>query len=341
LIFEDDLSQLIDRSRPAMLFQGNTVEELQEWQVRFRSVLTRLLGSRPDRTELDLQVQTKSDCGTFVRQRVRYQTEPGVFVPAYLLVPKNIPKGQRVPGLLCLHGHSHWGKDSVSGIDDTPERRAQIEQKGYNYGQKFAEQGYVVLAPDMRGFGERRPGYPGPRTDHCTRNYLCATLMGTTVVALNLCDLEAALDVLQSLEYVDGERLGCAGLSFGGRMTMMISAMDERIKIAVASGCMSLYQERYQALKRCGAQLIPGLLRYGDTPEIFSLIAPRPLVIEWGLKDRLAPHDWAERGLARIRRAYEAGGVPERLVLDRFDGGHLFHMTVAREVLQRWRADVL
>ena len=83
--------------------------------------------------------------------------------------------------------------------------------------------------------------------------------------------------------------------------------------------------------------MIPGLLLYGDTPEIFSLIAPRTMVIEWGLQDRLAPHEWAELALARIRKAYGAAGVSDRLIVDQFDGGHMFHGKVASEVLQRWR----
>ncbi|MBI2952572.1 hypothetical protein HYY27_10770, partial [bacterium] len=95
------------------------------------------------------------------------------------------------------------------------------------------------------------------------------------------------------------------------------------------------WQERYQALRQCGAQLVPGLLRYADTPEIFSLISPRPVVIEWGLSDPLIPHEWAERGLTRIRKAYEAAGVGARLYVDRFDGGHVFSGRVAREVLRR------
>jgi hypothetical protein len=78
-------------------------------------------------------------------------------------------------------------------------------------------------------------------------------------------------------------------------------------------------------------------MRYGDTPEIFSLIAPRPMVIEWGLRDPLIPHDWAERGLERIRRAYAAAGALERLTVDRFDGKHEFHGTVALAALERWR----
>lgn len=320
-----------------MYFGGTTPEDLRTWQSRFREILIGLLGILPQRADLCLEFQDETACGSFVRHRIRYQTEPGVYVPAYLLVPQDLHPDKPTPGLLCLHGHGHFGKDSVAGIDNTPVRQAEIDKHSYNFGQKFAEAGYVVLIPDLRGFGERRPGYPGPQTDNCPRNYMCATLLGTTVVALHLCDLQAALDVLQTLDFVDSEKLGCAGLSLGGRMTMMITALDARIKISVPSGCMNLYQERYQALRQCGAQLIPGLLRYGDTPEIFSLIAPRPMVLEIGLQDPLIPHDWAERGLKRIRRAYDAAGATDRLFVDRFDGGHHFRFQVAREVLERWR----
>jgi dienelactone hydrolase len=336
LSFEEDLSRLIEKAKPTLLFDGSTPEELGAWQDRFRDKLTDLLGLSPERGDLVLVFLEEEDCGSYVRHRVQYQSELDVVAPAYLLVPKSVTAENPVPGLLCLHGHSHFGKDSVVGIDTAPERRAEIDKYDFDFGHRFAEQGYVVLAPDLRGFGERRPDYPNPKTDYCPRNYMCATLLGTTVVALHLCDMQAALDVLQSLNFVDGEKLACAGLSLGGRMTMMISAMDPRVKVAVPSGCMNLYQERYQSLSQCGAQLIPGLLRYGDTPEIFSLIAPRPMVIEIGARDKLIPHEWAERGLARIRKAYEAAGAMDQLYIERFDDGHIFSGKVASDVLQKW-----
>ncbi len=336
--FEDDLTQRLDEAQPSMLFQGSTSEGLAAWQREFRKTLIGLLGERPEQGDLRLELENEVDCGAYTRRRVRYQSEPGVMVSAFLLRPKGVPPGERRPGILCIHGHGRFGKDSVAGLDDSPERRDEIARLHYDYGRVLAEDGFVVLAPDLRGFGERGLHYPDAPEDHCYRNYMCATLLGTTVAALNLCDLEAGLDVLTGLDGVDPERLGCVGLSLGGRMTMMLTALDARVKIAVPSGCMNLFQERYQALHQCGAQLIPGLLRYGDTPEIFSLIAPRPMVLEIGLRDPLIPHEWAERGLRRVRSAYQAAGVPHRLFVDEFDGAHEFHGAVAREVLRRWRA---
>jgi dienelactone hydrolase len=342
LAFEDELSQRIADAAPELLFTGTTQDELSAWQDAFRSVLVPLLGKQPERVDPALELVGDSvDCGSYTRQKVTYRSEVEIRVPAYLLIPNDLAPDERRPGLLCIHGHGQFGKDSVVGLNDTPERQAEIDKLKYDYGQQLAEDGFVVLAPDLRGFGERSLYYPEKRKDHCYRNYMCATLLGTTVMALNMCDLYAGLDVLATSLHVDAHKLGCVGLSLGGRMTMMMAALDHRISIAVPSGCMNLFQERYQAIHQCGAQLIPGLLRYGDTPEIFSLVAPRPMVVEIGTSDPLIPHEWRDRGLARVRKAYAAAGIEDQLFVDAFDGGHAFNGTVARPVLQRWRNDAL
>ena len=337
LSFEQDLTRSISQATPSMLFDGTTPDELRDWQRRFRTKLAELLGPIPERGELQLRYECETDCGSYVRHRIWYQTESEMLVPAYLLVPKDLSEGEKRPGILCIHGHGSYGKDNVVGIRSSAARREEIEKYGYDFAHRFAEQGYVVLAPDLRGFGERRPNYPAPSVDYCPRNYMCATLLGMTVVGMHLCDLGAALDVLQSLEIVDGEMLACAGLSLGGRMTMVLSAMDQRVKVAIPSGCMNLYQERYQAMVQCGAQLIPGLLVFGDTPEIFSLIAPRPMVIEIGVRDPVIPAEWCARGVERVQRAYKAAGASDNLHIHRFDAEHIFHGGVASEVLRRWR----
>ena len=334
--YELDLSHQLAGVTPSLFFQGETADELRAWQSRFREKLIESLWTVPERGPLDLQLEDETDCGAYLRRRVTYQSEVGVRVPAWLLVPTGVSADRPAPGVLFLHGHSDFGKDNVARIDTSAERRAELDRFKMDFGPTLAEAGFVVLAPDLRGFGERCLDYPNPRTEYCPRNFMVAALMGTTVVAQHACDLTAALDALESLPTVDG-RLACAGLSLGGRMTMLISALDARVQVAVPSGCLNLLQERFQALRQCGAQVFPGLIRYGDTPEIFSLIAPRPMVIEWGQRDPLIPHDWAERGLARIQRAYAAAGAPESLMVDRFDGEHRFHGTLALDVLTRWK----
>ena len=117
---------------------------------------------------------------------------------------------------------------------------------------------------------------------------------------------------------------------------MLVTALDPRIRVAVISGALNLFQERIQnSGYSCGAQVIPGLLRFGDTAEIGSLIAPRPAIWEVGRKDPLAPSAWVENAAARLQRAYAAAGKPENFQVHQFDGGHVWNGETAVPLLAR------
>jgi dienelactone hydrolase len=160
------------------------------------------------------------------------------------------------------------------------------------------------------------------------------SLLGKVLMGENLRDCLWGLEVLARDPRVDPDRLGCVGLSYGGRMTMLAAALEPRIRVAVISGALNVMQERISTPYSCGAQIIPGLLQYGDTPEIASLIAPRPSIWEVGAQDALIPPSWAEEALARIRRAYKAYDAQHRVIVDRFHGGHQWKGTVAYPSLQ-------
>src|SRR5438876_802966 len=129
----------------------------------------------------------------------------------------------------------------------------------------------------------------------------------------NLRDALWALTYLLRHDQADAERVACVGLSYGGRMTMLTAAIEPRIRVAVISGALNVMQERLAQPYSCGAQIIPGLLQYGDVPEIGSLIAPRHAIWEVGSADGLIKPQWANEALTRMRRAYHALEVDERL----------------------------
>ena len=160
-------------------------------------------------------------------------------------------------------------------------------------------------------------------------------LLGKVLMAENLRDCLWAFEMLARRGDVDAQRMGCVGLSYGGRMTMLTSALEPRIKVAVPSGSLNVMQERIGVKYSCGAQVIPGLLKYGDVPEIGSLIAPRYCVWETGLKDGLIKPEWAKIALERIERAYRALDAKDHLLVDRFDGGHRWSGRVAYPLLEK------
>src|SRR5207237_897978 len=154
--------------------------------------------------------------------------------------------------------------------------------------------------------------------DPCAVTFLRLQLLGKLLIAENLRDALWSLEVLARHDQVDAERLGCVGLSYGGRMTMLTAAVEPRVKVAVVSGALNLMQERVSRPYSCGAQIIPGLLKYGDTPEIASLIAPRPCLWEVGAADALMVPKGVDEALGRMRRAYGALGAAANLQVDRF-----------------------
>jgi hypothetical protein len=153
------------------------------------------------------------------------------------------------------------------------------------------------------------------------------------LIAENLRDIYWTLNYLSQHERVDDTRLGCVGLSYGGRMTMLTTALEPRIRVAVISGALNCFQERMATGHVGGCQVIPGLLRIGDVPEIGGLIAPRSCLWEVGTRDNLVDPKWADVALARIGRAYRALGAESSLHVDRFEGAHEWHGTQAYPLL--------
>ncbi len=187
----------------------------------------------------------------------------------------------------------------------------------------------------MIPFGDRvdRSQYGGKAP--CAVTFVRMMALGKVPMAANLRDLRWCIDLLQKRPEVRGDRIGCAGLSYGGRMTMLVSAMDDRIRVAAPSGAFNLLQERMTLRHSCGSQIIPGLLKYGDYSEIGSLIAPRPAIWEIGSSDPLVTPRWADLFQERLQRVYKALAAEDRLHFDRFEGGHRWNGEIAFGVFDK------
>ena len=259
------------------------------------------------------------------------ESEAGSAVFCHTLVPDR-PNGA---GLLCLHGHGYKYGETLGLDGGDREQQRVIEQYNYAYAREAARRGYVAITPELRGFGERADP-PRPPKDMCDANFLRAIHFGQTLVGLQVCDLRAALDYLLTRPEVDPERIGCIGLSTGGRMTMVLTALDDRIKVAVPSGCLNTFRERLSIGSSCGTQFLPGLLNVCDTPEIFGLVAPRPMLIEHGADDGTSPELYAMDAWEKIKGIYAAAGAADKLALEVFPGGHRWNGVAAWEWLERW-----
>jgi dienelactone hydrolase len=299
---------------------------LADWRVRCRARLESLLGPMVERVPLRLETLESVECDGYRRDKVVFDTEVMMSVPAYLLVPHGrVGPG---PAVLAAHGHGP-GKSEACGLERTGTPNA-------DYGHQLAQRGYVVLAPDMRCFGERLDWNPD---DHyaCDTNLVHAVMAGLNPLAQNLWDLGRALDVLETHPLVDPARIGMAGLSYGGTVTLFLAAIDERVAAAVVSGYFSSWAESHKMpWNMCGSQVLPGMLGRLEHVDLGALISPRPLLIESGTHDDLFPAPVAAAEVKRLRAVYESDGAGDRLVHDVFEGIHEWHGVEAFSFLDHW-----
>lgn len=301
--------------QPAHHFQlGGTT--FSQWRVGLREKLTTLLGIDKQRSApLEAHKLSSQEFDDYRLEKIVFQSESGVWVPALFYIPKNMA----APGRALLNCHGH-------GIG--------IEDPLYSYVLDFVRRGFVVFAPEVRDFGERAFGRPHEMA--CDRTYKLAAMLGKNVTGLRLWDFMRGLDYLETRPEVDRNRIACGGHSLGGELAMFLAALDERVHAAFISGFLCTYEGLMFRVNNCICYTVPGILEVCDMSDIAGLIAPRPLVVQSGTRDAPVPATYTEQAFKHVESIYRAANASEKLVLDVFEGEHQFHGTETFRVFDRW-----
>jgi dienelactone hydrolase len=265
-----------------------------------RERLTELLGRLPEQVDLDVEVLDVEQHDGYRVERIVFDAEPAMSVPALLFVPDGADDGPPRSAVLAVHGHGTT-KETIT------------------YPPQLAAAGVVVLAPDLRGFGERGDWTPDDHY-HCDADLVNAVLVGTTPFAQNLWDMARGIDVLQGLAYVDRDRIGVCGWSYGGMISLFLAAWDERVAAALVSCAVASIASSHRVpWNFCGSQVLPGMADELDHSSLIALIAPRPLIVENAKDDLIFPLDAARASI----KASNASDTVQLFVIDgdhRFDG---------------------
>lgn len=217
-------------------------------------------------------------------------------------------------------------------INSTPDRRIRIifTVPARTKGPWPAVVSIHGHSGHLRDVYDKTSIYKGFAAELAARNYVTIAAMvsqhkvyenGRTLMGERLWDLMRCVDYLESLDEVEKNRIGCAGLSLGGEMAMWLGAMDERIKATVSSGFLTKMD---QLEHHCLCWKFPGLRELVDFADIYSLIAPRPLQCQNGLKE--PPSDFtvalAREALKEIEIIYTDFKQPEKVSLIAHEGAH-------------------
>lgn len=337
----DSVMAWIEHEQSALTFRGSSRDDWARWREAFDARLRELLGRFPDPVPLDPEVLETVDCGDYAREKVVYDTEKYCSCVAYVLTPKGLRPGEKRAGILAAHGHGN-GKADICFVPETQEQGEFVRSLNYDYAAQFARRGYVVIAPDWRGFGERKSPAEWAREgrDPCNVNYMAEGYLGYHLLALQVWDGMRTLDLLAQHPHVDADRLGVCGLSFGGTMTTYLAALEPRLKVACISGYLSTIKGDAMTLRGlgnfCGAQYMPGLLTIGDIPEVAGLIAPKALCVEMGAQDQCFVIEDMRPAFERLAAIYAAAGAADRLAPDFHPGGHQWSGQVSFPWFEKW-----
>lgn len=320
------------RVKRSMGLRATTPAQWRKWRKALREKLMELTGyDTMVRCPLKPKITDEVDCGEYRRQRVEIQTEPGIIMPLFVLIPKSA-RG-RTAAVINPHGHGGGGKVAVAGIRDNPQVAKSIDDHNYDYGVQFARAGLISFCPDARGFGERQeePARGDPLASSCTWLNNMGHPLGQTVTGMWVWELHRLIDYIQTRKDCDADRIGCAGLSGGGLQTLWTTALDDRIRGAVVSGYFYGYQQALlERFGNCSCNYVPHLYETIDMGDLAAMIAPRPLMVETGTQDPLNGADGVNNVLPQMRiaaSAYRLFGAGKNLQHDVFEGNHRWHGT--------------
>jgi len=281
-----------------------------------RTALLAVLGPFPKKVALRPRTLESVDCGSYVREKVEYFTEPDEAVRAYVCIPKT--GKTKTAAIFCHHQHDFnfvLGKSEVVGLAGDPDQ---------SYAAELAERGYITFAPDAIAFEERN--WSGGTFQAEYYELASRLVAGRTLLAKVLHDTSVGIDYLESRADVDQDRIGFIGHSYGGRMAIWVPAIDKRIKASASNcGCVnyknSLHHEAGIQMEFC----IPGVMQAGDIEDVVALVAPTALYISASEQDK-----WS-RGAQALFDSAKTAFSESNLRLKIWPGDHAFTKAMREE----------
>ncbi|CAM3989080.1 dienelactone hydrolase family protein [Saccharibacillus endophyticus] len=315
-----------------------------QWQTELRLRFRELLGEFPSvPAELNPTLMEHTQCDGYIRERIEITTYEGLRMPLYLLVPdiplpnsnthddsRHSAASDSRPVVLAIHGHG-YGSREIVGLH--PDGSARESEPGLHkdFALSLVRQGFVVVAPELLGFGDRRleedlaSAAEDPGKNSCFRLSSALLMVGQTMAGYRIYETMRALDYVQTRHEFDSDRAGIMGISGGGLVAGFTAALDPRIACTVVSGYTNTFAASILSRNHCLDNYIPGILLEAEMPDLLGLIAPRGLFVESGAKDHLFGLAGVREALDRLHTIFQAAGRPDGIEADFFEGGHEIH----------------
>jgi cephalosporin-C deacetylase-like acetyl esterase len=277
---------------------------LRDWQEKVRKSALARTGYKAATGPVPVTPYGTIHGGGYHIEKLVYESEPGILVPAVLYVPDG--GAQRKPTVLLADG---GGKASAA-----------------EGAEKLVRSGNVVLSVDLRGMGETRIAPEVNDTDSYRyfgdyEDAMTAILMNRTLAGMRARDIIRGLDMLAARPDVDSEKFTGWGKG-GGAVPMLYAAVfDSRIKsVALEHMLISYHAVAATPMHRLiFEQIVPGALLDFDLPDLAGALAPRPGWIWDAVTPTGTPvsHQELANAYSAATNAFTLAGTPDAIHLER------------------------
>jgi pimeloyl-ACP methyl ester carboxylesterase len=296
-----------------------TESDLQRVQKQLRASLLEMIGGLPDRkTDLHARVTGKIQMAGFSIEKLIFESLPGVYVTALVYSPDD--HSTKHPAVLVPAGHATNGKIHYQVLS-----------------QRLASRGYVVIAWDPIGQGERSQFWDA-KAGKSRYNLVCAEhaimgnlayLAGANLARWEIWDGMRAVDYLLTRPDVDPDRISITGTSGGGTQTTLIAALDSRIKAVVPSCYITSMPMRMGNRIFADPDSDPEQDLFGTMSNkvgytgLLLLMYPRPVMIASAVLD-FYPIEGARKSFRETQRIYERLHHADRIAMAEGYHGHQY-----------------
>ena len=264
------------------------------------------------------------DAASWTGYEVMLDVFPDIFAYGILCVPKDLPVGEKRPVVVCQHGLEGRPQDVVTG--DHPAY--------HDFASKLAERGFVTFAPQNLYIGHDRF-----RTLQ-RKSYLLKKTLFSIIVPQH----QQIVNWLGSLPFVDANRIGFYGLSYGGKSAMRIPPLVPEYCLSICSADFNDWvwknastRSNYSYVWTNEYEIFEfDLGTKFNYAEMAALIAPRPFMVERGHFDGVGSDDRVASEFAKVRHLYGARlGISDRCEIEFFAGPHTINGVGTFEFLQK------
>ncbi|HUT80299.1 MAG TPA: S9 family peptidase [Candidatus Bathyarchaeia archaeon] len=204
-----------------------------------------------------------------VPEYIKYKSFDGLEIPAIIYKPKDVPEGVKLPAIVSVHGGP----------------TGQYFRMFSAFNQYISSEGFVAIYPNIRG----STGYGTEFRDACIKDW----------GGKDLQDVVYAAEYLKTLPYVDPERIGVGGGSYGGFMTFIaVTKAPEHWKAGFAwigiSDFFKMFEEsmphyKYFLSRQMGNPIDDKDLWYDRSAINFAENVTAKLLILHGINDPRCP----------------------------------------------------